>query len=266
MDFFEHQERARKASGRLVVLFGLAVAGIVASVYLAVVVFLDVKTGIGLWQPQLFLGVAGGVLAVMAAGSLFKTAQLKGGGGVVARRLGGRRVDPGTTDLLERRLLNVVQEMAIASGTPVPETYLMDGEPGINAFAASHGEGDAVIAVTRGALEKLSRDELQGVMGHEFSHLLNGDMRLNLRLMGVLHGILLVGIIGRVLMHTGADAHGGWTPELPPEPGRRRPDRAAGPRAVRNRLHRHLLRQPHQGRRFEAARVPGRRIRGPVLP
>jgi Zn-dependent protease with chaperone function len=130
-------------------------------------------------------------------------AQLKGGGAVVARQLGGRRVDPDTHDPLERRLLNVVQEMAIASGTPVPEAYVLDIEPGINAFAAGHGEGDAVIAVSKGALEKLSRDELQAVMGHEFSHLLNGDMRLNLRLMGVIHGILLIGLIGRVLMQGG---------------------------------------------------------------
>ncbi|MSR35205.1 MAG: hypothetical protein EXR95_00990 [Gemmatimonadetes bacterium] len=200
MDFFEHQERARKSSGRLVVLFSLAVAGIIAAVYLVVMGFAVVKLRAGLWNPPAFVAISAAVLAVVVSGSLYKMSQLRGGGGVVARRLGGRRVDPGSSDPLERRLLNVVQEMAIASGTPVPDAYVLDIEPGINAFAAGHAEGDAVVAVTRGALEKLSRDELQGVIGHEFSHLLNGDMRLNLRLMGVIHGILLIGIIGRVLM------------------------------------------------------------------
>ena len=202
MDFFEHQERARKSSGRLVLLFFLAVAGIVASVYLAVML-LVVRLEVGLWEPRVFFLITTVVLAVVASGSLYKSAQLRGGGAVVARRLGGRRVDSDSTDLLERRVLNVVQEIAIASGTPMPDVYVLDHEPGINAFAAGHSEGDAVIGVTRGAMEKLTRDELQGVMGHEFSHLLNGDMKLNLRLMGVIHGILLIGIIGRVMMHGG---------------------------------------------------------------
>ena len=203
MDFFEHQERAQKSSQRLVLLFALAVAGIVASVYLTVMLFVVIKMNGQLWEPRAFSAIAVVVLAVGGAGSLYKLAQLNGGGGVVARRLGGRRVDPGSTDPLERRVLNVVQEMAIASGTAVPDVYVLDSEPGINAFAAGHGGGDAVIGVTRGAMEKLTRDELQGVMGHEFSHLLNGDMKLNLRLMGVIHGILLIGIIGRVLMYGG---------------------------------------------------------------
>ncbi len=200
MDFFEHQEQARKSSGRLVIFFGLAVAGIVVAVYGAIMIFAVAKLEAGFWNRDVFVATAAIVLAVVGSGSLFKLAQLKGGGAVVAKRLGGRRVDPGSADPLERRLLNVVQEMAIASGTPVPEVYVLDIEPGINAFAAGHSEGDAVVAVTRGAMEKLTRDELQGVVGHEFSHLLNGDMRLNLRLMGVIHGILLIGIIGRVLM------------------------------------------------------------------
>lgn len=200
MDFFEHQERARKNSGRLVVLFGLAVAGVVFSVYAVIMLFGVVRLHTAFWHPHAFVWIAAVVLGVVLSGSLYRMAQLRGGGAVVASRLGGRRVDPASVDPLERRLLNVVQEMAIASGTPVPDVYVLDIEPGINAFAAGHGEGDAVVAVTRGALEKLSRDELQGVIGHEFSHLLNGDMRLNLRLMGVLHGILLIGLIGRGLM------------------------------------------------------------------
>ena len=215
MDFFEHQEQARKSSGRLVLLFFLAVAAIVAAVYAAVMAFAVVQLQTSFWDPRVFRWTALGVLGVVASGSLFKMAQLKGGGGVVAKRLGGRRVDPGTADPLERRLLNVVQEMAIASGRSVPDVYVLDIEPAINAFAAGNGEGDAVVAVTRGAMEKLSRDELQGVVGHEFSHLLNGDVQLNMRLMGVIHGILLIGLIGRILMRTdggrrrGKDK-GGW--------------------------------------------------------
>jgi Zn-dependent protease with chaperone function len=203
MDFFEHQERARKSSQRLVLLFALAVAGIVASVYFTVMLFVVIKLNGQLWDPRAFSVISVAVLAVVGAGSLYKIAQLNGGGAVVARRLGGRRVDSGSTDPLEQRVLNVVQEMAIASGTAVPDVYVLDSEPGINAFAAGHSAGDAVIGVTRGAMEKLARDELQGVMGHEFSHLLNGDMKLNLRLMGVIHGILLIGIIGQVLMYGG---------------------------------------------------------------
>ena len=208
MDFFEHQELARKSTENLLFLFALAVAAIVGTVYLAIVLAWQMwgPQSYGpliLWEPRLFSWTAAGVLAVIALGSLWKSHQLRGGGAVVAQRLGGRRIDLGTTDPHERRVLNVVQEMAIASGTPVPEVYLLEDESGINAFAAGHGDGDAVIGVTRGAIQKLSRDELQGVMGHEFSHLLNGDMRLNLRLMGVVHGILLIALVGRGLMHPG---------------------------------------------------------------
>jgi Zn-dependent protease with chaperone function len=117
--------------------------------------------------------------------------------------VGARLVDPGTRDSLERRLVNVVEEMALASGTPVPRVYVMDGEPGINAFAAGHTVNDAVIAVTRGTLTRLSRDELQGVIAHEFSHILNGDMGLNLRLIGVLFGLMMIAMVGRFLMEAG---------------------------------------------------------------
>jgi Zn-dependent protease with chaperone function len=204
MDFFEQQELARKGTQNLLFLFILAVAAIVATVYLVILVAWQVQTGqsVGLWEPRVFRWVVAGVLGVITVGSLWKTHQLRGGGAVVAQRLGGRRVDLGTDDPHERKVLNVVQEMAIASGTPVPDVYLLEEESGINAFAAGHGAGDAVIGVTKGAIRRLDRDELQGVMAHEFSHLLNGDMRLNLRLMGVVHGILLIALIGRGLMRT----------------------------------------------------------------
>jgi Zn-dependent protease with chaperone function len=134
--------------------------------------------------------------------SIFKTLQLASGGSVVAELLGGRLVDSNTSDTDERKLLSVVEEMSIASGMPVPQVYIMDDEAGINAFAAGHSTSDAAISVTRGCMKLLSRDELQGVIAHEFSHILNGDMRLNLRLMGLVFGLLCLTVIGRVLIRT----------------------------------------------------------------
>ena len=152
----------------------------------------------------MFLWVTLGTLAVILLGSLYKISELSSGGEGVALMLGGRAVDPQTTDLAERRLLNVVEEMALASGIPVPPVYIMDQERGINAFAAGHRPGDAVVAVSAGCLRFLTREELQGVMGHEFSHILNGDMRLNLRLVGVVYGILVLAIVGYYLMRSAA--------------------------------------------------------------
>ena len=157
----------------------------------------------GIWRPELFLGIAAGTLLVVALGSLYKIAELSAGGETVALMMGGRAVDPQTTDLAERRLLNVVEEMALASGIPVPPVFVLENEPSINAFAAGHQPGDAVVAVSAGALRYLSREELQGVMGHEFSHILNGDMRLNLRLIGVVNGILVLAILGYYILRFG---------------------------------------------------------------
>jgi Zn-dependent protease with chaperone function len=142
-------------------------------------------------------------LLMIGAGTWWETARLAGGGEAVAQMIGARRIDPSTRDLLERRLVNVVEEMALASGTPVPRVYLMENEPSINAFAAGHSLHDAVIAVTRGTLTRLTRDELQGVIGHEFSHILNGDMRLNIRLIGVLFGLLMLSMFGRFMLEIG---------------------------------------------------------------
>lgn len=207
MDFFEAQARAKKRSGRLVALFVLAVLGTILAAYIAglfLLRYMGDEYGSmvreGLWHPRLFLGITGGTLLVVGCASLFKWQQYSAGGSAVAENLGGRRVDPRTTDLNEKRLLNVVEEMAIASGTPVPVVYVMDDEPGINAFAAGLTTSDAVVAVTRGTLEKLNRDELQGVVGHEFSHILNGDMRLNMRLSALVFGILVLGLLGRIVL------------------------------------------------------------------
>ena len=212
MDFFTQQDKTRRKTKLLVFYFAVAVAALIAAVYfVSLVIFSGAQAHyhrygeqpqLALWNPQLFLGVAGGVLAVILIGSSYKTMALASGGSAVSEMMGGRLVNPNSNDPDERKLLNVVEEMAIASGVPVPQVYVMDEEDGINAFAAGHKPGDATITVTRGCMKILSRDELQGVIGHEFSHILNGDMRLNLRLMGIIFGILCLAIIGRVLLQT----------------------------------------------------------------
>ena len=217
-DFFQQQDAARRGTTRLVVLFSLAVLAISVSVELllaATMGFLgrDPETNEIDWttvaDPRLLLLAVGGTLLVVGGGSLYKIAQLRGGGRVIAEELGGRLVDGSTSDPVERRLLNVVEEMAIASGTSTPPVYIMDGEQGINAFAAGFAPQDAVIGVTRGAATTLDRDELQGVIAHEFSHILNGDMRLNIRLMGLLHGIFLIGMIGYFILRMSFYSGGG---------------------------------------------------------
>ena len=217
MDFFEAQTRARQRTSRLLVLFGLAVVGTILAAYVAAILILNFSGGnqgqralygdydprahaLISWQPGVFLLVSAGTIAVVGLASLYKWHQYSSGGPAVAESIGGRRVESDTTHLHERRLLNVVEEMAIASGTPVPDVYVMDDEPAINAFAAGLTTSDAVVAVTRGTLEKLNRDELQGVVGHEFSHILNGDMRLNLRIAATVFGILVLGLAGRGIL------------------------------------------------------------------
>ena len=207
MNFFEHQAAARRASTRLVVLFALAVIGIVAAVDLVVwVVYGAVPTdpaGSGGNTLGAMAVASLATVAIIVLGSLYRIASLRGGGDQVALQLGGTPVPEDTTDFNLRRLRNVVEEIAIASGVPVPRIYILEHEQAINAFAAGYSPADAVVAVTRGALERLNRDELQGVIAHEFSHILNGDMRLNVRLIGVLFGILVLAIIGRKVLQFG---------------------------------------------------------------
>lgn len=211
MDFFARQDRARRNTSALVVYFALAILGLTVAVYVAVLVIVvgvDAKShgafGVraGPWNPELFLAVAAVTLAVIWCGSAFKFRQLSQGGSAVATMLGGRLVGSDSTDPDERKLLNVVEEMAVASGVPVPQVYVMDGEPGINAFAAGHTPSDAAVGATRGCVKLLTRDELQGVIAHEFGHILNGDMRLNLRLIGLIFGIVCLTVIGRILLRT----------------------------------------------------------------
>jgi Zn-dependent protease with chaperone function len=208
-DFFQQQDVARRSTTRLIVLFALAVLAIVVSLEVLLAATMgylsrNPDTGAIDWaavtDPALFLVAAAGTLIVVGGGSLYKMAELRAGGSVVAEQLGGRLLTSGTADLVEQQLLNVVEEMALASGTPTPPVYMMDQEEGINAFAAGFSPHDAVIGVTRGTATRLTRDELQGVIAHEFSHILNGDMRMNIRLMGLLHGILIIGMLGYFIL------------------------------------------------------------------
>jgi len=212
VNFFEHQSLARRNSGVMLLLFLLSVIAIVLAVDLVVATvytFFDDTVGesglAGVPREVYAMGaiVTVGLIAVV---SLWNIVGLAGGGAKVARMLGARKVAPDARDPLERRFLNIVEEMAIAAGVRVPEAWVMDREKGINAFAAGWTVSGAVVAVTRGTLERLTRDELQGVVGHEFSHILNGDMGLNIRMVGVLAGIVAIGSIGTFVIRMGAEA------------------------------------------------------------
>lgn len=209
MDFFQHQERARRNTLWLLAYFFAAVVAVVLSIYLAAVGILffaqsrqDVGVQLHWWQPELFAIITAATLLIIFSGSIYKTWAIGGSGENVAVALGGRQVPANTRELSERVLLNVVEEMALAAGTPVPPVYILEKEVGINAFAAGTSPQNAVIGITRGAVETMRRDELQGVIAHEFSHILNGDMRMNIRLMGWLHGILVIAMIGYLVLRT----------------------------------------------------------------
>ena len=205
MDFFAHQEAARKRTALLLFYYGVAVAMLVFISYFIAALAVDWNEAnfqgfAPSWHPRIFLWTTCLTLSVIALGTIWRIIDLRDGGRAVAEMLGGKRVDLSPSDDLERRLRNVVEEMSIASGVPVPEIYVLERETSINAFAAGYSHGDMAVAVTRGCLTKLSRDELQGVIAHEFSHILNGDMRLNIRLLAILNGILCIYLIGRILI------------------------------------------------------------------
>ncbi|MEL7044258.1 MAG: M48 family metallopeptidase [Pseudomonadota bacterium] len=217
MDFFAEQDRARRNLRLLVVLFSLAVLLLIVLVNAILSAFLwfsgdyNVYAGGGGLQGYLrqfswdrFLGVGAAVAATVGLVSLVRWIQLSSGGKYVAEAMGGRRVLPQTSDRFEKRGLNIVQEMALAANMPVPDLYVLPNERGINAFAAGITTADAVVAVTRGTLLQLSRVELQGVVGHEFSHILNGDMRLGIRLAALVKGITFIGDVGHFLLRAGA--------------------------------------------------------------
>jgi len=202
-NFFQQQDSARRRTFQLVVYFVLAILILIALVYglLLALSMHDAHEPMSWWQPELLLLAAPTVGLVVGGASAFKVAQLASGGQAVALMMGGEEVPGTTTDARQKRLLNVVEEMALAAGVPVPPVYVLN-EPGINAFAAGYAPGDAVVAVSQGCLNYLNRDELQGVVAHEFSHILNGDMRLNIRLIGLIFGIMALSIMGRMLMFT----------------------------------------------------------------
>jgi len=203
MDFFEAQDRAKQATWKLLGLYLIAVILIIFSIYIVSLFILGYAGGPApLWQPGLFFTVTTITLFLIVTGTLFRVSQLRKGGSAVAEMLGGRKLEPSTREPSERQLINIVEEMSIASGLPVPDIYILDREENINAFAAGFGTDDAAVGVTRGALQQLNRDEMQGVIAHEFSHIFNGDMRLNIRLIGILNGILLLHIMGMILMRS----------------------------------------------------------------
>ena len=201
MNFFEQQAEARRSSRRMVLLFIVSVLAVIAAVDAAL--WLGWRWGTAGPPPrELYLWGAMAASACILFGSLREIVRLRAGGEAIAALAGGRLLPSASADPLERRLLNVVEEMAIASGVRVPKVYVLDQEGAINAFSAGRDVSNAVIGVTRGALERLSRDELQGVIGHEFSHILNGDMGLNLRMIGVLAGIVVIGSVGAFVMRS----------------------------------------------------------------
>ncbi|HDQ03584.1 MAG TPA: peptidase M48 [Deltaproteobacteria bacterium] len=219
-NFFYRQDQARKNIRKLVALFTMAVMLIIAAIYFAfrLIYYIYLQTGVyhtnpeeahyysqmlnnfSFWDASSFFLIASIVMLFVFIASFIKTNQLNKGGTVIAEMLGGRLVPKGSADTLERRFLNVIEEMAISSGVPVPPAYILESGKGINAFAAGLTLHNSAVAVTRGMLDHLTRDELQGVIAHEFSHILNGDARLNTQIIGMLYGILVIGIVGEEII------------------------------------------------------------------
>ncbi|MBK8675395.1 MAG: M48 family metallopeptidase [Cellvibrionales bacterium] len=213
MNYFQSQANAKRHTGWLVLLFALAVIGLIGLTQLLVLFVIGYSNSTSTAQNSLpfaqdwvlMAEIAVAIAVVVGLASLYKMRQLRTGGAAVATLLGGKLLERASSDLHERKILNVVEEMAIASGVPVPPVYILE-EPSINAFAAGHDHHDVAIGITRGAIQLLSRDELQGVVAHEFSHIFNGDIRINLQLMGWLFGILFIGLIGRFLLDSSSNS------------------------------------------------------------
>ena len=295
MDIFDREAHARKQTSLLIWLFGLAVVAVVVLTYLVLAGIIQffirpvwqtslydflndfpvspLHDGLvhprhfmeRLWNPTLFCWTTVGTLLLIAVGCLYKIRLLAAGGPAVAELLGGRRLASSPSDLDEQRLRDVVEEMAVASGMPVPKIYVLDRERGINTFAAGHTREDVAVGVTFGALKLLTRDELQGVIAHEFSHVLNGDTRLNLKLMGLAHGLFWPTIVGRVLLR--------GSPQ-PAEVGASIFDEDSKPVHPADRTHRNLvsdhrwhqlaIRAPAQKPDLPRTRMAGRRSGGAI--
>ncbi|MCK5395453.1 MAG: M48 family metallopeptidase [Gammaproteobacteria bacterium] len=211
MNFFEAQDTARRKTSLLVILFVLAIGILlVLSNFIVFEYLYFVEHGALTLSPlqlelvfdrNLCVLISAAIIGFICLGSVYKLIQLSAGGSVIAQHLGGVIIPRSSSDPLHKKILNVVEEMAIASGTPVPQVYVLN-EQGINAFAAGWKTTNVVIGITQGAMERLTRDELQGVIAHEFSHIFNGDMRLNIRLIAILHGILMIGMTGRMILRS----------------------------------------------------------------
>jgi Zn-dependent protease with chaperone function len=208
MDFFTQQDFAKRKTTRLVSLFALALLLITACIHAVVVATLAYSNimhfeSVEQWLLHpVFLWTTLGTLGFIAVASLVRILQLSVGGAGIAESVGARRVSYETTDLDEQKFINVVEEMSLASGTPIPSLFIMDGEMAINAFVAGKNANNAILVVTQGCLQKLNREELQGVVGHEFSHIFNKDMQINLKLIGLLAGIMAIGVLGRLFFST----------------------------------------------------------------
>ena len=212
MNFFDHQDAAKRATRRLVVMFVLSLIGVGVLLYVPVAIAMASEAakrggarGAAWWDPATFLMIDGAAAAIILLGAGVKRMQLNGGGKAVAESLGGRWLNPAGASPSERRLLDVVEEMSIASGMPVPPVYVMEDDS-INAFAAGNTPKDAVLGFTSGAIAQLPRDELQGVVAHEFSHIAHGDTRLNIRLACAVAGVMVIVLIGRAILYMAARA------------------------------------------------------------
>lgn len=207
MRFFERQEAARAQTVRLLLLFGLTVLALVLAVNVALALSWRLVTlGLGGYPAYFFAVNTGMTLLFVLGGWWLETSALQGGGEQLARRAGAREAWP-SSRAAEQKLCNIVSELAIAASMKPPAPMVLDREESINAFAAGWDEDDAVVAVTRGALDKLTRDELQGLVAHEFSHLREGDTRLNMRLGGMVFGLEMIFNLGRSMCETDEDGH-----------------------------------------------------------
>jgi Zn-dependent protease with chaperone function len=214
VDFFREQDVARRNTRLLTLLFMMAVVTLIILTNLLFLGLLWAESDsyspsdiIRVLDWPLFFAVGGVISLVIGVVVLVNWLNFSRGGSQVAAALGGTLVQPGTDKPLERRALNIVQELALAANMPVPSLFLLEHESGVNAFAAGTHHTNAVVAITRGALEALNRDELQGVVGHEFSHILNGDMRLSIRLAAMLRGITFIGDLGSILLRISSHRH-----------------------------------------------------------
>ena len=211
--FYEHQDNAYNTTAKLTFVMAVAIIGTILisggiiTYLFAFFMYLDgvepsrLKTTL-IW---VFCFASTSIGVVVAIGTISKMLQLRAGGRVIAEDVGGRLItEPRDDD--ERRLLNIVEEISVASGIPTPPVYLLGLCDGINAFAAGHNPREAVVAVTRGAIRNLNRDQLQGVIAHEYAHILNGDMALNMKMVGWLHGVLAITILADRLIEIGCEA------------------------------------------------------------